>query len=395
MTQSCSTVPVDLLQNLKLGLVRPSRLRTLAYDNRLDSLRILYKHPIQNVTTPISCMDIDRTENAFLLCGGISGKLYLSNLYVSDFYGPGHKEDLPMPATFRHKNFVTGCQWFHDIRLFVSVSSGGDLTAWDLTNLSELETYNVCETGKWRPQLHWNEIDRTNPLIAVTNGSNQIPLYDLRVGYFAQALRSKGTSLVRAVRWLPNKHHILFSGNDDGAIAVWDIRSNRSALLWKTLSKGNCIRAMRLTSDGAHVVMVLYSGTVMLYDSVTMERLGSFEFRDHRKWSEKMSNSLDQFAICDEGSSIRVALPVGEDIEWISFSKGFREEPRVSHCSTLSGHLSRVNACVHRNGSQQLYSAGADRNVLCWAPESERNRLHLEIETAKASAISSDWSDDD
>ncbi|KAK6048651.1 hypothetical protein COOONC_13844 [Cooperia oncophora] len=108
-----------------------------------------------------------------------------------------------------------------------------------------------------------------------------------------------------------------------------------------------------------------------------------------------MSNALDHFAVSDEGSAIRVALPIGEDIVWIRFSKGFREESRVFHCSTLSGHLSRVNACVYRKGSQQLYSAGADRNVLCWAPESERNRLHLEAETAKATALSSDWSDDD
>lgn len=46
-----------------------------------------------------------------------------------------------------------------------------------------------------------------------------------------------------------------------------------------------------------------------------------FQIRDRRKWSEKMSNSLDQFAVADEGSFIRVALPVGEDIEWIRFSK--------------------------------------------------------------------------
>ncbi|KAK5976263.1 WD domain G-beta repeat protein [Trichostrongylus colubriformis] len=108
-----------------------------------------------------------------------------------------------------------------------------------------------------------------------------------------------------------------------------------------------------------------------------------------------MTTALDHFAISDEGSAIRVALPVGEDIEWIRFSKGIFEEPRVSHCSTLSGHLSRVNACAYRNGSQQLYSAGADRNILCWAPESERNRLHLETETAKTNARLSDWSDDD
>ncbi|KAK6016332.1 hypothetical protein OSTOST_18186, partial [Ostertagia ostertagi] len=52
MAQSCSTVPVDVLRDLNLGLVRHTRLRTLAYDNRLDSLRILHKHPIQNVTLP-------------------------------------------------------------------------------------------------------------------------------------------------------------------------------------------------------------------------------------------------------------------------------------------------------------------------------------------------------
>ncbi|RCN47066.1 WD domain, G-beta repeat protein [Ancylostoma caninum] len=109
-----------------------------------------------------------------------------------------------------------------------------------------------------------------------------------------------------------------------------------------------------------------------------------------------MSNALEHFAISDEGSAVRVALPVGDDIHWVRFSKGLRQEPRVPSLSILSAHLSRVNACVYRHGSQQLYSAGADRNVLCWAPESERTRLHLEAETAKKFAVmNDDWSDDD
>ncbi|PIO63973.1 WD domain, G-beta repeat protein, partial [Teladorsagia circumcincta] len=311
---------------------------------------------------------VTNNVNFSLLCGGISGKLYLSNLFFSDFYGPMHKEDFTMPETFRHKHFVTGCQWYYDIRLFVSISSGGDLTAWDLTNLSELETYKVCETGKWRPQLHWNEIDRTNPLIAVTNGSNQIPLYDLRVGDLAQAVRSKDTSVVRAVRWLPHKHHILFSGNDNGVVAVWDTSSNRTALLWKTISKGNCIRAMRLSSDGAHLVMVLYTGTVILCDAVTMERLGTYEFPDRRRWSEKMSNALDHFAISDEGSAIRVALPVGDDIEWIRFSKLLlvrcccpqtrRDEPLVSKVLPLVGNLRELD------GTDHLHSTRSSRYLI-------------------------------
>ncbi|EYB89686.1 hypothetical protein Y032_0228g2847 [Ancylostoma ceylanicum] len=127
-----------------------------------------------------------------------------------------------------------------------------------------------------------------------------------------------------------------------------------------------------------------------------MEELATYGFRDRRKWTEKMSNALEHFAIADEGSAVRVALPVGDDIHWVRFSKGLRLEQQKVSYSTLSAHLSRVNACVYRYGSQQLYSAGADRNVLCWAPESERARLHLEAETTKKSAImNDDWSDDD
>lgn len=388
-------MPLELLHRRELGLVRHTRLRSLSHDDRLNSLRILHKHPIENISSPISCMDIDKVENAFLLCGGISGKIYLSNLYSCDFYGPARREELLLPENFRHKHFVTGCQWFHDIRLFLSVSTGGDLTAWDLNRLSALETYRVSESGKWRPQLHWNDVEKSNPLVAITDGSNQIPLFDLRVGDLAQTVRSRDSSVVRAVRWLPSKYHVLFSGNNDGQLSVYDIRSNRGALSTKTIKKDSCIRAIRLSSDGHHLVLVLYTGTVMLYDAVTMRRLGMYEFRDRRKWSEKMSNSLDQFAVADEGSFIRVALPVGEDIEWIRFSKDLSQECRGFLCSTLSGHLSRVNACVYRNESQQLYSAGADRNVLCWAPECERNRVHLEAETAKRIATTNDWSDDD
>ncbi|KHJ95767.1 hypothetical protein OESDEN_04279 [Oesophagostomum dentatum] len=66
-----------------------------------------------------------------------------------------------------------------------------------------------------------------------------------------------------------------------------------------------------------------------------------------------MSNALDHFAIADEGTSVRVAVPVEDDIDWIRFSRAYHQEPQVSLISTLSAHLSRVNACVYRNGSQQ------------------------------------------
>ncbi|CAJ0606942.1 unnamed protein product [Cylicocyclus nassatus] len=386
---------MDLLIGREKGLVRQSLIKNTLYDERLETLRILRKHHIENVSAAVSCMAIDRVENSFLLCGGISGALYLSNLLVSDFFGGERKEKLTLPASFSHKHFVTGCQWYRDIRLFVSTSSSGELTAWDLTSLSALETYNVCESGKWRPQLHWNEVDKTNPLIAITNGSNNVPLYDLRVGGLAQEVRTKRKT-VRAVRWLPSKHHILFCGDNNGLLSVWDVRSNRSALASRLIRPGNSIRGIRVTSDGNHLILVFYNGEVILCDAVTMKELAMYQIHRHRQWTEKMSNALDHFAISDEGTSVRVALPVGDDIDWIRFSRGFREEQSVTLTSTLSAHLSRVNACVYRYGSQQLYTAGADRNVLCWAPECERKRLQLEAESVKVSAITNDdWSDDD
>ncbi|VDL83505.1 unnamed protein product [Nippostrongylus brasiliensis] len=381
MAESCMAVPVGALRERELGRARYGHLSTVAYDNRLESLRILYKHPIPNVTTPISCMDIDRVANSYLLCGGISGKIYLSNLNISDVYGPIAKEKFTLPDSLRHKYFVTSCQWYHDIRLFLSVSTGGDLTAWDLNSLEDLETYQICDSGKWRPQLHWNEVEKNNPLIAITDGTNHVRLYDLRVADCARQVRSKDSSIARAVRWLPSAHHVLFCGNNDGVLKVWDIRSARDALLTKTIRRDDCIRAMRFTSDGLFVVMVLYTGVVLLYDAVTLKRLGTFEFQDRRKWSEKMSNALDQFDIADEGSHIRVA-----DLTRNS-------DPRID--ATLTGHFSRVNACVYRPKYQQLYTAGADRNLLCWAPESERNRFHMEAETAVKKATMDDWSDDD
>ncbi|RCN28266.1 hypothetical protein ANCCAN_25991 [Ancylostoma caninum] len=93
---------------------------------------------------------------------------------------------------------------------------------------------------------------------------------------------------------------------------------------------------------------------MIFYDAVTMKELDNYGFRDRRKWTEKMSNALEHFAIADEGSAVRVALPVGDDIHWVRFSKGLRHESRVPSVSILSAHLSRVNACVYRHGSQQV-----------------------------------------
>ncbi|KHJ94360.1 hypothetical protein OESDEN_05716 [Oesophagostomum dentatum] len=80
------------------GSVNQSQVRTALYDNRLDSLRILRKHPLENMTAAVSCMDIDRVENSFLLCGGISGAIYLSNLLMSDQFG-AKREKFTLPSS--------------------------------------------------------------------------------------------------------------------------------------------------------------------------------------------------------------------------------------------------------------------------------------------------------
>ncbi|KAJ1358537.1 hypothetical protein KIN20_016981 [Parelaphostrongylus tenuis] len=349
METPCSAVSASLVNDRGLGRITQRSLRTIVCDNRLDSFRILHEYPLDSA---VSCMDIDRETNAFLLCGAVSGRIYLSNLYHSEYYGPNQKEKSILPGTFYHTHFVSGCQWYHDIRLFVTASTSGELLAWDLTSLRVLESYEICESGKWSPQLHWNEIDKTNPLIAVTNGTNRIPLYDLRVGDMAQTLRSKEAAIIRAVRWLPSKHHILFSGNDTGVVARWDVRSNREALSSIDLKKGVGIAGMRLTSGGKHLVVVFANSAVVLFDAVTMDVLAEYKPPLPRRLRTTLC-PLGHFAICDEGTAIRVALPLKDDIDWIRFSKGFRQEPRVSICSTLSGHLSHVNACVYRVGSQQ------------------------------------------
>ncbi|EYB89690.1 hypothetical protein Y032_0228g2849 [Ancylostoma ceylanicum] len=241
-----SNVQQDVICSRELGLTRQARVKTVVHDERLDSLRILHKHPLENATAAVSCMDIDRVENAYLLCGGISGGIYLSNLLVRDFFGDERREKFTLPASLSHKHFVSSCQWYRDIRLFVSASSSGELTAWDLTNLCALESHIVCQSGKWRPQLHWNEVDKTNPLIAVTNGSNNVPLYDLRVGGLAQEVRCAKGNVVRAVRWLPSKHHILFTGDNSGVISIWDIRFAAVVIIccnhfWNTYWPQSCI----------------------------------------------------------------------------------------------------------------------------------------------------------
>ncbi|KJH50202.1 hypothetical protein DICVIV_03641 [Dictyocaulus viviparus] len=178
-------------------------------------------------------------------------------------------------------------------------------------------------------------------------------------------------------------------------ISCWDVRSNRTALSSIVIRQKKAIKGLRLSSDGKHLIVVLHTGTVILCDAITMEVLAQYETKHPKKSNYEMSHAFGHVALCDEGSSIRVALPLGDNVEWISFSKGYRQEPRFLYSSTLIAHLSMVNACVYRNGSQQLYTAGSDNNVICWAPESEKNRLKLDAETVKKSLFMNDWSDDD
>uniref|UniRef100_A0A1I7XUB5 WD_REPEATS_REGION domain-containing protein n=1 Tax=Heterorhabditis bacteriophora TaxID=37862 RepID=A0A1I7XUB5_HETBA len=322
--------------------------------------RELGRHNFETLPSAVSCMDIDRKENAYLLCGSVTGNIYLSNLYAADLNRKA--ENITLLDSFQHKYFITDCQWYaDDIRLFITASTDKKLKVWDLANVKMIDALNCSDISSHRttPQIHWNEINRTNPLIAMAVGSTNIQLFDLRVGGIAQELRSRGSSGVCAVRWIPSDLHLLVTGDSNGGLAVWDTRSGRDALSKWNSGHVSAVGGIRFTNDGLYLVSGSTNREVVLWDANTMERINEYQVPGSYRYPE----TSIRFTTCDEGPNIQVAVPCNTDVTWIQFNR--------------------------------LYSASGDRQILCWASEYERKRVNLETESLRQQAIQDSWSDDD
>ena len=152
------------------------------------------------------------------------------------------------------------------------------------------------------------------------------------------------------------------------------------------------------TSDGLHLVTLGTDHKIRLWNTST----GKNTLVNYGK-IDNDSRKCVKFSITENCSEDVLFVPSFGDISMYDLFSG-------DQINTLRGHFNQVNCCYFHPWSQELYSAGNDRNILVWCPETGTETAYEEyikeeneakrvgrtkIAAPKASVTADTWSSDE
>ncbi|KAI1712451.1 DNA excision repair protein ERCC-8 [Ditylenchus destructor] len=366
-------------------------------DHRIGSLTASRSRSIpfssQNAAG-ISAMSFDEAENRFLLCGSSRGVVSIVDFEQYDApmeglnLGRPHKIIPARSAKYNHKYQVTSTQFYPiDSELFATASMDKHFKIWDSNCMMAVEKFAFEEPIS---QFHWGVGNTPKAsLIAIAASSSNISLLDPRIGSAMHQIRCKGTAM--SVRW-QGPEFLLLSGDRDGRVTLWDIRSGRSELAQLRARKGqhahfNQVCCIRCTKDRRFIISMAMNRTLRLWDAQTLKLIGGIDSSKEIRTLTLTQALRTTFDYCDEGKKLRVFTPFENNVDVGVFSDG-----KYKKTQTLQGHFHSITTCVYRWNYQQLISSANDRLVLIWSPEMDERREDFE---ERDDLHKDDYSDED
>ncbi|KAJ2801176.1 hypothetical protein H4R20_003781 [Coemansia guatemalensis] len=273
-----------------------------------------------------------------------------------------------------HTRLIASIEWYPvDIGMFSTASFDHTLRVWDTSEMTE-----ACQFD-FECRVHSHKMSPTgaHALVAAASESAYVRLCDLRTGAFAQSLAAHQAG-ANAVAWSPTQPSVLVSGGNDGILKMWDIRQTRSHLH----SFGNDamhahkggLNGLLFTEDGQRIVSTGADRHVRVWDANTPQSPVNDIACDTDGLSNNGSSSngtIGHSAV----SSCEMALAAAADgvagLEVLFRPCGDNTVSATDITSgrqfaLLDGHFAPTMCAAWRSSHKELYTSGADGNVLVW-----------------------------
>lgn len=343
------------------------RLSTLAL---ADCKSITSQH-----THNINELDVDPTESRYLLSAGGDG---LVGLY--DTASPLNTRTLaakplhPPPKGHDHTGAVLCVSWYpFDTGLFVSGGAEGRVGVWDTNSFTMAHSFNL---GGVVHAARMSSAATTHALIATGSASQNVRLCDLNSGAFSHTLLGHSAEVL-AVEWHPRNEFQLATGSADKTVRVWDIRRAGALLTMDQYNQTDTrlnrryidvrdnhakrdvaahdgpVHCLRYTPDGSSLLSAGTDRKLRLWDSTS----GRNSLVNYAEASS--AHRINRFALSQDGRQL--FFPQGSSLLQLDVHSG-----RLLH--RHKAHFDRVMCAAVNSASQEVYSAGADRQIVVWAP---------------------------
>lgn len=351
-----------------------------------------------------TCLDCERIEERYLLCGGADGRVSLFDMEtrtaVSSRADKIRCVDIISTAMISSNTTGTlqriSCvQWYPtDTGLFVTGGLDGLVRIWD-TNAFKVALEFSVDDRIYAARMNTSispMSSSSSPLIAVASEGHVIRLCDPICGSAAIPL-SGHKSGVACLDWCPGSEYVLASGGMDGSVKIWDIRNggSRSQLVSFDWRQENIGLASRAGKAGKKFLMTdnvrAHEGAVM---SMKYSSCGSFlatagNDRFVRLWSAAsdaksvgvvkkqipagcFSRLPYQILLAEfSGNSSADILAVPDDSGLVSFFD-LHNTSDVDPRHVLKGHIQQVTGITWRQHNQDVITCAKDGLILLWRP---------------------------
>ncbi|XP_010460544.1 PREDICTED: DNA excision repair protein ERCC-8-like [Camelina sativa] len=349
-----------------------------------------------------------------------------------------------------HKFAISSAVWYPiDTGLFVTGSYDQFIKVWDTNTAQAVVDFKM--PGKvYRTAM--SSMAMSHTLIAAGTEDVQVRLCDIASGAFSHTLSGHRDG-VMSVEWSTSSEWILYTGGCDGAIRFWDIRragcfrvldqsqtqlgvrppvlkppevSSKSSSAAKSSFGGqNRLKTLQNKQTGSQSIKgsssakasveksrqkKLHPGMLSTLDRATahygvvtglkatnngMYLLSAGSDSRIRLWDiESGCNTLLNFETGRIQTNKAIQLDTSDDpaLVFVPCMKTVKGFGMWSGRTTLMlrGHYESVNTCCFNSNDQELYTSGADRQILVWSPEGSMEDEMVQDEVAEDK---DNWSD--
>lgn len=254
-------------------------------------------------------------------------------------------------------------------------------------------------------------------LVACATQHTIVKLVDLKSGANAHSLAGHQGALL-SVSWSPSKEHILASGDIDGSVRLWDIRSSASSLGvldledsigiigYNGLGLGartrkagkahtGAVNGLEWTDDGKYLVTAGYDHRVRVWDMMTgRNTLASFGPNLKNSHLSTLPIFVAPTALTPAGQNI-LFYPNEQEILQFDLHEGrLQKRLRIPTQSSNSDKSlrKRTTAIAWDATTNGIYSAHSDGQIRAWLPHTLEDDLEDAEEALKSDSDEADES---
>ncbi|KAK2077384.1 hypothetical protein QBZ16_004229 [Prototheca wickerhamii] len=380
----------------------------------VDRLRQLGLRAARVIHAPglATWLDLEAAESRYLAVASSDGTASLLSHELSPVAVLGRAPAGGAGAA-GHRFAVSAVAWYpRDSALVLTAGLDGAVKTWDANAGVVAESFDMG-SRVWALAL-----SRLHCLAAVGCEDGSVRLYDLASGTTLHQLgEGHDRAAVWAAAWSPTAEHQLLTGAADGTARLWDVRrwgGSLAVLDFERTSGSEAVsdeagerlgesmafatRPDRSAPSRVGSSFASWAARSAVPDPAAQARArgarahagpitGLAATPDGRHWltaggddalrcwdAAALTNTLRHFpgAFNRARRPKRLALALAGDAVFApsgSAALGWDVATGAALCTLRGGHFESINACLWNEATQELYSAGDDRLVLCWGHE--------------------------